>query len=450
MSGLSSCWALHARLSSRREWARYSEILPHVQRLTDVHAGSQSATSDTHESIKALALLQHQVEVLFVMCTLLAGKRKAQVQDRLMLLDIVPALLKMFDRLDWNRPPSTSASFERIHGPGCECNPESALRIQYLRLVHNLSDRETDEGHTKHQLLSQAEIQSVQAYARFDVLKQFVFIGGSNRGDGVLRCPAAGEVEQQLDLQAAHSADRGYSFREGMWDQPLTAVDKGCEHYQLNSQQGAAGTKASGAEQYWTPPSQGARGRLARSTDADAHRDMEQEDADVEVGVRRTAAASSTCPGGNLGPRTPAGGAGEEGLKNGVPVVDDDGEAAGAWSQAHHEAGASAAQQRRDDDAFGDVFGHMSIGSGVPVDNAARAGSRREGACLSTRRVQEAVDSRAALRESHDASEGGAVLKEQDQVSPQHPSSQARVSHAALASLRALVSPQRLCVCQHL
>ena len=72
-----------------------------------------TASSDTHESIKALALLAHQVEVLFVMCTLLAGKRKVQVQDRLMELDIVPALLQMFDRLDWNRAPSTSPPMER-------------------------------------------------------------------------------------------------------------------------------------------------------------------------------------------------------------------------------------------------------------------------------------------------------------------------------------------------
>lgn len=77
------------------------------------HCTGNSGSSDTHESIKALALLAHQVEVLFVMCTLLAGKRKVQVQDRLMELDIVPALLQMFDRLDWNRAPSTSPPMER-------------------------------------------------------------------------------------------------------------------------------------------------------------------------------------------------------------------------------------------------------------------------------------------------------------------------------------------------
>jgi hypothetical protein len=31
---------------------------------------------------------------------------------------------------------------EHIHGPSCDCNPESALRVQYLRLVHNFYDRD--------------------------------------------------------------------------------------------------------------------------------------------------------------------------------------------------------------------------------------------------------------------------------------------------------------------
>ena len=48
----------------------------------------------------------------------------------------MPALLRMFDRMDWRRPPT--APFERIHGPGCECNPESALRIQATPLPLSL------------------------------------------------------------------------------------------------------------------------------------------------------------------------------------------------------------------------------------------------------------------------------------------------------------------------
>ncbi|KAJ1489615.1 hypothetical protein T484DRAFT_1603400, partial [Baffinella frigidus] len=100
-----------------------------------------------------------QVEVLFVLCTLLAGRRKAQVQEQLISLGLIPSLVVMFERLDCKKPPPASPrQVERIHGPGCECDPESALRIQFLRLVHNLADREYDHAHTKHRLLSPAEL----------------------------------------------------------------------------------------------------------------------------------------------------------------------------------------------------------------------------------------------------------------------------------------------------
>lgn len=99
------------------------------------------------------------------MCTLLAGKRKAEVQELLLELGIIPALIQMFDRMDWTRPSNSTPPFERLHGPGCECNPESALRIQYLRLVHNLCDMEFDHSKLKHQMLSAQEIASVQRCA---------------------------------------------------------------------------------------------------------------------------------------------------------------------------------------------------------------------------------------------------------------------------------------------
>ena len=47
---------------------------------------------------------------------------------------------------------------EHIHGPGCECNPESAIRVQYLRLVHNFYDRDFIDNPNKDLLLSPTEI----------------------------------------------------------------------------------------------------------------------------------------------------------------------------------------------------------------------------------------------------------------------------------------------------
>jgi len=95
---------------------------------------------------------------LFVLCTLLGGRRKADVQDQLAELGLVEALDDMFLRLSWDAPPHTGPNpLERIHGPGCECNPESALRVQYLRLIHNFCDRDCDNNLHKNLMLSSEE-----------------------------------------------------------------------------------------------------------------------------------------------------------------------------------------------------------------------------------------------------------------------------------------------------
>lgn len=44
-----------------------------------------------------------------------------------------------------------------IHGPGCECTPESALVVQYLRLLHNFCDRDCDNYDGRRLLLSDDE-----------------------------------------------------------------------------------------------------------------------------------------------------------------------------------------------------------------------------------------------------------------------------------------------------
>ena len=46
---------------------------------------------------------------------------------------------------------------EHIHGPGCECNPESAVRVQFLRLIHNFYDRDFLGNANKLQIMSTDE-----------------------------------------------------------------------------------------------------------------------------------------------------------------------------------------------------------------------------------------------------------------------------------------------------
>jgi hypothetical protein len=73
-------------------------------------------------------LLQHLVEVLFVICTLCGGKKKKEVQSMLFHLGLLNALNDMFDLLDWfSSPPASPPESHGIHGPGCACNPKSVI-----------------------------------------------------------------------------------------------------------------------------------------------------------------------------------------------------------------------------------------------------------------------------------------------------------------------------------
>ena len=123
----------------------------------------------------ALLLGPYQVEVLFVLCTLLGGRRKIDAQEMLNEAGVIPILDDTFQRLPWDsltpsRQPISHRSSENengsdnrngqpngIHGPGCECTPESALCVQYLRLVHNFCDRDCDNYRGRRLLLSDEE-----------------------------------------------------------------------------------------------------------------------------------------------------------------------------------------------------------------------------------------------------------------------------------------------------
>lgn len=106
----------------------------------------------------AMLLTPHQIELIFVLCTLLAGRRKLAVQKKLFDAGLPPVLVKMFDRMSWDAPAFNGINtMEHIHGPTCECNPESAVRVQYLRLVHNFFDRDLMGNINKFSMLSQTE-----------------------------------------------------------------------------------------------------------------------------------------------------------------------------------------------------------------------------------------------------------------------------------------------------
>jgi hypothetical protein len=108
--------------------------------------------------------------MLFVLSTIVGCKRKCEIQDKLSQLDIVDTLNKYIDYIEWgnilsgNTRPSLNDSeinFEddaAYHGGGCNCDTESALKIQYLRFIYTYSCRDKNNVENKINLLSMNDL----------------------------------------------------------------------------------------------------------------------------------------------------------------------------------------------------------------------------------------------------------------------------------------------------
>ena len=81
--------------------------------------------------------LVDRVEVLYVLGLLLVGKHRKQVQKELADLQLIPKLSTLFDSFIWRSNGGRQRTRLPGHYPGCECSPEVALKIQFLRLVHS-------------------------------------------------------------------------------------------------------------------------------------------------------------------------------------------------------------------------------------------------------------------------------------------------------------------------
>lgn len=160
-----------------------------------------------------MQLAPHHVEVLFVLCALLGGRKKKFFQTVLLEeMGLLEALTVMFDRMSWGKashhyhtlgavhmedeeevylgeglsedeegvegeeeggaedeeeelPPPEG----HLHGPQCECTTDSALRVQFLRTVHNALDRDWEEegerGEESSRRLALSEWEWVQVQA---------------------------------------------------------------------------------------------------------------------------------------------------------------------------------------------------------------------------------------------------------------------------------------------
>lgn len=108
-----------------------------------------------HHSVWMATQVIHRVEVFYVLGLFLVGKQRKKVQKQLAELKLVPTLSDIFDNFIWKCPTAKVGTRRlRGHNSSCECSPEVALKIQFLRLVHSLCDH----SEHKHLLLSRSEL----------------------------------------------------------------------------------------------------------------------------------------------------------------------------------------------------------------------------------------------------------------------------------------------------
>ncbi|KAK2190340.1 hypothetical protein NP493_84g05051 [Ridgeia piscesae] len=101
-----------------------------------------------------------RVQVVYVLGLFLVGKHRKKVQRRLADLHMVSGLSELFDQFIWKCQSHRNNSQHRLrgHNASCECSPEVALKIQFLRLIHSFCDH----SDYKHLLLSKSELNEIK------------------------------------------------------------------------------------------------------------------------------------------------------------------------------------------------------------------------------------------------------------------------------------------------
>jgi len=154
-----------SRLPYNPRYASTPAEIDHWMRFIDDHISDEIAMGEplqiesypggglTDPSNSLVNDLVDRVEVLYVLGLLLVGKHRKQVQKELADLQLIPKLSNLFDSFIWRSNGGRQRTRLPGHYPGCECSPEVALKIQFLRLVHSFCDH----SDYKHLLMSRCE-----------------------------------------------------------------------------------------------------------------------------------------------------------------------------------------------------------------------------------------------------------------------------------------------------
>ena len=144
------------------------------------------------------------MEILYVLTLFLCGKYKFEVQTKLSDLKFIPTLCEMFDKLGWNNEHDRFPRHNHHESGDCDCTPESALKIQFLRFVHSYCDH----NEKRYLLLSCREVQEVkQICEKFQYTKPVSLSKSKNRCNG-----NKGLITKIIDVLKKTSPDNALRF----------------------------------------------------------------------------------------------------------------------------------------------------------------------------------------------------------------------------------------------
>lgn len=123
----------------------------------------------------------YQIEMLFVLSTFLGSKRKVEIQDKLGKLNLIEILGTYLEYMEWGnifgdnkRPyfnsPVNTQDDSAYHGEGCACDSDSALKLQYLRLIYTFCNRDSNNVHNKLKMFSKFDIETFLSRGYYDLI----------------------------------------------------------------------------------------------------------------------------------------------------------------------------------------------------------------------------------------------------------------------------------------
>ncbi|XP_033626830.1 short transient receptor potential channel 4-associated protein-like [Asterias rubens] len=112
------------------------------------------------QSLRTMHELVYKVEVLYVLCLLLTGKQRTKVHEMLSKFKLMAGLNLLFDKVIWR----CNLRSRPLHGhnENCDCSPEVALKVQFLRLVHSFCD----QNENKYLILTRGEINELNRISK--------------------------------------------------------------------------------------------------------------------------------------------------------------------------------------------------------------------------------------------------------------------------------------------